>query len=200
MKKVKIISMIFIMLLMISISIVSHAAIDQTVYFDIKYDGEIKVNEEKTTVTTLAGKETPQHTNVRIKVDIEGPSTPKLLAIDSTGKEYDIAQIGYWGPSQGFPIQGNFYNETMVRATYSVAGTYKITLSLIDVQNDDDILAQREFTFEVKGEEPAVTNEVVNEPAQELPKTGTSLIEYAIYAVILLVIVYAIYQIRERRK
>lgn len=185
---------------MISISMVSYAEIDQTVYFDIQYDGEIKVNEEKVTVTTLAGKETPQHTNVRIKVDIEGPAIPKLLATDSTGKEYDIAQIGYWGPSTGFPIQGTFYNETMVRATYSEAGTYKITLSLIDVQNDNAVLAQREFTFEVKGEEVPATNEMVNEPAPELPKTGTSLLEYTIYAIILLTVVYLVYQVRQRRK
>ena len=188
---------------MISIGATSFAAIDQTIYFDVQYDGEINLNEEKISVTTLGGKATPQHTNVRIKVDVEGPAIPKLLATDSTGKEYDIAQIGYWGPEQGFPIQGDFHNETMVRSTYPVAGTYKITLSLLDVGNNNDLLAQREFTFEVKGEEvkeEPIANAVVDEPTTELPKTGTSLLEIAIYAIILVAIVYAVYQIRQRRK
>ena len=199
MKKIKIISFILIMLLMISIGATSFAAIDQTIYFDVQYDGEIKVNEEKISVTTLGGKATPQHAKVRIKVDVEGPAIPKLLATDSTGKEYDIAQIGYWGPDTGFAIQGDFHNETMVRSTYPKAGTYKITLSLIDVGNNNDLLAQREFTFEVKGEEP-IANAVVDNTATELPKTGTSLLEIAIYAFILVAIVYAIYKIRQRRK
>lgn len=195
--------MVLIMLLMISISMVSYADIDQTVSFDIYYDGEAKVNEEKISVTTLAGKNTPTHSNVRIKVDIKGPATPKLLAIDSTGTEYDIAKIGYWGPDSGFPIQGNFHNETMVRSTYPVAGTYKITLSLVDVKSDEALIAQREFTIDVKGEEEKqepIANAVIDEPATELPKTGTSLVEYAIYAIVLLAIVYAFYQIRQRRK
>ena len=45
-----------------------------------------------------------------------------------------------------------------------------------------------------------MTNEIVNEPIQELPKTGTSLVEYMIYAAILFFTIYIGYQIIERRK
>lgn len=208
MKKIKIISITLSLLLMIAIS--CYAAIDPTVHFDISYEGEVKVNEEKSTLIILAGENTPIHTNVRVKVDIDGPATPKLLATDSLGTQIDIAQWGYWGPETGFAIGGTFSNETPVKATFTEAGAYTIKLSLLDVQNGNDILAEKQVTIQVREDTPntpavnetvnELVNEIVNEPVEELPKTGTSLIEYAIYAIILFVVIYLGYQIRERRK
>lgn len=205
MRKIKIISVTLVLLLMISIS--CYAAIDTTIHFDISYEGEVKVNEEKNAIIILAGENTPVHTNVRVKVDIEGPATPKILATDSLGTEIDIAEWGYWGPETGFTIGGTFSNETPIRATFTEEGSYTITLTLIDVQNANDILSQRVFGIDVTGDEPIVnevvnqvTNEIANEPVTELPKTGISLVEYIIYAVVLLVTIYIGYQIMERRK
>ena len=201
MKKIKIISITLALLLMITLSV--FAAIDNTIHFDISYEGEVKVNEEKSTLIILAGENTPTHTNVRVKVDIEGPATPKLLATDSLGTEIDIAEWGYWGPESGFAIAGTFSNETPVKATFTEAGSYTITLKLLDVQNGNDILAEKSVTIQVKENEPAVneiTNEIVNEPTSQLPQTGTSLTEYAIYAVVLFAVIYLGYRIMERRK
>lgn len=197
MKKIKIISIFLAILLMITIN--SFAAIDSTIHFDISYEGEVKVNEVKDTLIILAGENTPTHTNVRVKVEIDGPEKPKLLATDSLGTQIDIAEWGYWGPESGFAIAGTFSNETPVKATFTKAGTYTIKLSLLDVQNGNDILAEKQLTIQVKEDVPVV-NEPVNEPVEELPKTGTSLVEYAIYAVIVFVVIYLGYQIRERRK
>jgi len=198
--------MTILMLLMINIA--SYAAIDPTIHFDVIYEGSIKVNQEKETLIVLAGENTPLHSNVRVKVDIEGPAKPKLMATDSAGNVIDIAQEGFWGPASGFPIQGTFRNETKVISTATEPGTYTFTLSLLDVQNNNDILAQKAVTFQVQPDTPPITNvtinetvnEIVNEPMPELPKTGTSLIEYVVYIVVLSVIIYAVYQIRERRK
>ena len=195
------------LLLCIITTIISYAAIDQTIHFDISYEGDVKVNTEKNATIILAGDNTPVYTNVRVKVDIEGPATPKILATDSNGTELDIAQLGYWGPDAGFAIGGTFSNETPIRATFTKEGTYTITLTLQDVQNANDILSQKIFTIQVTADEPIVnevvnevTNEIVNEPIQELPKTGTSLVEYVIYAAILFFTIYIGYQIIERRK
>lgn len=206
MKKIKVVSIFLLFLLMINVA--CYAAIDPTIHFDVSYEGPIKVNEEKNTFIVLAGENTPLHTNVRVKVDVEGPAIPKLLATDSAGTEYDIAQIGYWGPASGFPIQGTFRNETPVRSTAPEAGTYTITLSLLDVQNNNDILAQKTVTFQVQSDTAPITNEIINEtvnqvvdnPVEELPKTGTSLIEYGMYAILVVAVIYLVYQIRERRK
>lgn len=201
MKKIKIIFLSLILILMINI--ISYAAIDNSIHFDISYDGTIKVNEEKDAAIILAGDNTPLHTNVRVKVDIEGPAKPKLLATDSLGTEIDIADWGYWGPEVGFAIQGTFTNETKVRATFTEAGTYTITLSLLDVQNGNDILAQKAVTIQVEGDKTddnETVNEVINEPVEELPKTGTSLTEYAIYGIVLFAVIYFGDKIKERRR
>jgi len=206
MKKIKIVSIITVALVLM-INIVCYAAIDPTIHFDVSYTGEVNVNEEKNATIILAGENTPVHSNVRVKVDIQGPAKPKLLATDSLGNELDIAELGYWGPDAGFTIGGTFSNETPLKATFTEAGTYIITLSLLDVQNGNDILAQKAVTIEVKGDEPIVnevlnelTNEIGNNEIGELPKTGTSLTEYTIYAIILFVVIYLGYQIIQRRK
>lgn len=201
MRKIKIISVTLALLLMIGS--VCYAAMNATVHFDISYEGTVKVNEEKSTLIILAGENTPLHTNVRVKVDVEGPAKPKLLATDSNGNEIDIGQTGYWGPEAGFAIQGTFTNETPVKATFTEAGSYTITLSLLDVQNGNNILAQKAITIQVQGNEPPVNetvNQIVNEPAEQLPQTGTSLMEYTIYAIVIVAVIYLGVQFRERRK
>lgn len=200
MRKIKIICITLLFLLMINI--VSFAAIDQTISFDISYEGTVKVNEEKNANIILAGNNTPIHSNVIVKVDIEGPAKPKILATDSLGTEIDIAKEGYWGPNAGFAIGGTFKNETPIRATFTKAGTYTVSLNLLDVQNNNDILAGRVFTIEVVDDTPVVNetvNQIVNQPQEELPKTGTSLIEYVIYAAILFVVIYIGYKISKRK-
>lgn len=211
MKKIKIISITLSLLLMIAIS--CYAAIDPTVHFDISYEGEVKVNEEKNALIILAGENTPVHTNVRVKVDIDGPAKPKLIATDSLGTQIDIAEWGYWGPEAGFTIGGTFSNETPVKATFTQTGAYTIKLTLLDVQNGNDILAEKQVTIQVRenttNKPPAnetvnelaneLVNELVNGTVEELPKTGSSLIEYAIYAILIFMVFYIGYQIRERR-
>lgn len=212
MKKIKIISFTLALLLMIAIC--SYAQIDPTLHFDVSYDGTVTVNEEKNALIILAGENAPVYSNVRVKVDIEGPAKPKILATDALGTEIDIAEWGYWGPEAGFAIGGTFSNETPIRATFTEAGAYTIKLSLLNVQNGNDILAEKQVTIQVQAAQtdaPAVnetvnelvnelTNEIVNTPVEELPKTGTSLGEYVIYAMMLFVVIYIGYQIRERRK
>ena len=85
----------------------------------------------------LIGNEAPVKTNVRVKVDISGPATPTLMATDSSGVEHDIAQLGYWGPDEGFAVGGTFTNTTPVTATFPEAGLYEITLSLIDLTDNN---------------------------------------------------------------
>lgn len=201
MKKLRIFLVALAFLLIFGVC--SYAAIDSTIHFDISYTGEVKVNEEKDTIIILAGQSTPTHTNVRVKVEIEGPATPKLMATDSLGTTIDIAQWGYWGPEAGFAISGTFTNETPVKATFTKAGAYTIKLTLLDVQNANDILAQKTVTIQVKEDETIaneITNVVENEETEELPKTGATLGEYAIYFSVICIVLYLVYLRVYRRK
>lgn len=156
--------------------------------FDLQYTGTIIKNEEKNANVLLVGVNGTLHTNVQIKVKITGPATPKILATDSNGTEYDIAQLGYWGPPSGFPVQGDFTNTTPIKATFTEAGTYTIELSLVDVANANSVITSKTFTVEVLSTEtPAannitINNEVLNNTTvEELPKTGTSIAEFILY-------------------
>lgn len=155
--------------------------------FDLQYTGTVIKNVEKNANVLLVGVNGTLYTNVQIKVDITGPATPKILATDSNGVEYDIAQLGSWGPPSGFAVQGDFTNTTPIKATFTEEGRYTIVLSLIDLSNNNSIITATSFDVDVVSEEtpPAVnnpiTNAVNNAVIEELPKTGTSIREYVVY-------------------
>lgn len=140
----------------------------------------------------LVGVNGTPHNNVQIKVKVTGPATPKLLAKDSNGVEHDIAQIGYWGPSTGFPVQGDFTNTTPIKATFTKEGTYTIELSLIDLTNSNAVITSKTFTIDVLDDQTPPSNNTTtnnstsnNSTVDELPKTGTSIGEFITYFLIL---------------
>ena len=158
--------------------------------FDVIYEGEIKKNEPKNGSVTLSGENATPYTNVRIKVDlISGPATPTILATDSSGISYNIAEIGYWGPESGFAVGGTFVNETPITATFPEAGTYVSRLSLIDLNNSDAVITSKEFTVIVTEEQVVEINNVINNVIEEIPETGTSIWTYLIFATILVLII-----------
>ena len=190
--------------------------------FSLEYTGKIEVGVEKDAVVKLIGTNGTTYTNVRIKVDIEGPAKPKILAYDSSGVQHDIAQLGYWGPDAGFAVQGDFTNTTPIKATFSVAGEYNITLSLIDVSNtsNNNVITTETITIEVSDvEQPdtgttggtnggttggTATDNTTNNSGegnaiQEIPKAGMSYAEMIIWVATLLVAISAGYIIFQRK-
>ena len=152
-------------------------------YFDLQYTGTVIKNVEKDANVLLVGENGTLYSNVQIKVKVTGPATPKLLATDSNGVEHDIAQLGYWGPSSGFAVQGDFTNTTPIKATFTEEGSYTIELTLVDLTNSNAVITSKTFTVDVSDTQtPAVNNTVSNNTAvDELPKTGTSIGEYITY-------------------
>lgn len=173
--------------------------------FDLQYTGTIVKNEEKNASVLLVGVNATVYTNVRIKVDITGPATPVILATDSTGTEHDIAQLGYWGPTAGFAVGGDFTNTTPIKAKFIEEGSYTITLSLIDVTNSNAVITTKTFNIEVYEDstEGNIIGNAVQENntiVEELPKTGTSVIEYVMYTISLVLIISIIGIYFNRRK
>jgi hypothetical protein len=78
------------------------------------------------------------YARVRFNVEVAKPvgTTVQLLATDTYGIEYDVAQTGYWGPANGFPISADYSATTEFNAIFSHAGEYTITLSLVDMDNN----------------------------------------------------------------
>lgn len=183
--------------------------------FELQYEGEIKENEAKQGKVLLVGVNAPTHAKVRIKVDITGPATPKILANDSLGNTLDIAQIGYWGPDTGFAVSGTFTNTTPITATFPKAGAYSIKLSLIDLENSNNVIATKEVQINVKKETPITppaegntntvnnvipaNNTIVNNEITEIPKTGISIWEYVGYTLVVVAILTGGYLLVRKR-
>ena len=146
----------------------------------------------------MRGTDATPHAKVRIKVDVTGPATPKIMATDSSGVEHDIAQLGYWGPDTGFQVGGTFENKTPIKATFSAAGTYTIKLSLINLESNDAVIVSKTETIEVLEDKSNATNDTTNNTIEKLPQTGTSIGEYIIYAGIMITaIMFGYYKIRK---
>lgn len=172
--------------------------------FEINYTGNIVENEAKDAVVVLEGTDATVYSNALIKVElVSGPSTPTIIAKDSAGTEYNILELGYWGPPGGFAVGNTFKNETPVVATYSDPGTYVIRLSLIDKNSSDRVIVSQEFTQVVEAAPTPVENTVVNETnniIEEIPQTGISIWTYFIIAVIIACIIYGINLIIKKQK
>ena len=169
--------------------------------FELKYDGDVVINETKDASVILRGTNATTYSNVRLKVEVSGPGTPKLIAKDTNNLEFDLAQTGYWGPDQGFPVAGTFENDTPIKATFNVAGTYTIKLSLVNMQASEAEIISKTYTIEVLEdatnvneieEEPTVDNNTENE-VDKLPQTGTGIIEYIAYITIILALIIFVY-------
>lgn len=169
--------------------------------FELKYDGDIVVNETKEGSVILRGTNSSTYSNVRVKVDVEGPGTPKLIATDTNQQEFDLVDIKYWGPPEGFPVAGTFENETPIKATFPVAGTYTIKLTLVNMQASEAEIISKSFTVEVL--EDATNVNEVNEPENEvekLPQTGNSTVEYVMYiAIVAALVIFVSYKIKANK-
>lgn len=169
--------------------------------FELKYDGGIVVNETKEGSVILRGTNASTYSNVRVKVDVEGPGTPKLIATDTNQQEFDLVDIKYWGPPDGFPVAGTFENETPIKATFPVAGTYTIKLTLVNMQASEAEIISKSFTVEVL--EDATNVNEVNEPENEvekLPQTGNSTVEYVMYiAIVAALVIFVSYKIKANK-
>ena len=204
----KILSIFMIFALVFAIAIPTFATDEYS--FDLQYTGTITKNVEKEGKVVLTGASATPYAKARIKVDVQGPATPKIMATDSLGNEIDIAQVGYWGPDVGFSVGGDFTSTTPIKATFVEEGSYTITISLIDLANSDNVIKSNVFTVQVYEDAPAVDNTVNdivsnnnvigNNVIAELPKTGTSVVEYAMYiiGITLVVSVVGIYINRKR--
>ena len=165
--------------------------------FNLTYEGEVKKDVAKNATVTLTGTNATPYSNVLIKIELSGPATPEILAKDSEGNTYNLAQTGSWGPPTGFQVGGSFTNTTPITATYPEAGTYVTKLSLVDVSNANAVITTKEFTVTVTEDSivdnntpvnntvanTTTNNTTVNNTITEIPKTGTSIWTYMIVVI-----------------
>lgn len=208
--KKKILLVFLFCMLILSITIY---ATDNGYEFNLKYQGEIVEGEEVSASVTLTGTDATPYSNVRINVDLtSAPAKPTLFAYDSAGTKFDIADIGYWGPEEGFAVGGTFTNETPITATFPKAGTYVIKLSLVDVKNSDAVITTKDFTITVNEENKTEDNTVQNNTTvnnnlignntiNNIPQDGISYWSYILIIILFAIAIWAvIYFIKNKKR
>lgn len=192
----KISCMLLSILMIICVSAIPVRAANE-LEFELNYTGDVILNQTKEATVILRGTNATTYAKVRVKVEVTGPGTSKIIATDSLNQEIDIAQTGYWGPVEGFPVSGTFENETPVKVTFDEVGKYSVKLTLVNMENSESEIISKTFDIEVLEDETTV-NEVVenteeNNTIEKLPQTGTSITEMIIYSVVILAIVAFVY-------
>lgn len=186
---------IFMLLMIIGLTTTVWAA--EGYEFKLEYTGDIIEGVPKDAKVLLIGDNGTPYNKVQVKSEaISGPGTPKIVAYDENGTEFDLTQTGTWGPNAGFQVGGTFTNETAIKATYPAAGTYKTRLSLINLETGATITSN-EFTVTVLAKESQTNNTNVTN-ITELPQTGYTIWNYLVLVVLFLALAIGIMWIKRK--
>ncbi len=140
----------------------------QPYVLNLEYTGDIIFGEEKDMKLSYSSTMGRYYEHARL---IATATTPEGASVKLTGvnageqAEQDIILSG-WGDPQGYKIGGKDVLQTLnVKALFTDAGDYTITLKLIDRDNGDGVIAEKQFSFTAKEHEQEITP-----PAEEPPK------------------------------
>ena len=153
----------------------------KTTTFNVTVDAASQVSEYEITgevpTTVVAGAETDVSITLKTKVahelgiddaliyvDVTNKENVQLLATDTQGHQYNIADVGFWGPPQGFELSADYEATTPIKAIFAVAGDYTITVKVAKVSDPSTAIAEKVFNVtvqakvaEVVGAESVVT-------------------------------------------
>ncbi len=165
----------------------------------LQYSGVILPNVAKDMKLVTSSTMGKNYDHVRLIATLtKTPSkeaTAKLLATNSEKTEIDLLHSG-WGEAEGYAIGGkNVKQELALKGEFSEIGNYTINVKLIDRDDEDKVIAQKDFNIAV-GEQKKEEDEKL--PAT-LPKTGGMQYVYIILAVSVLTIAY-LYITKKNRK
>ena len=187
----------------------------EPVYEDYKinlsYEGKIIQNEEKDMKLEISSNMGRYYEHARIIAEAVTPEGGQvtLKGIDEQSLEHDIIQSG-WGDPQGEKIGGANVSKILnLKANFTKAGNYTITINLIDRDLSDSIIASKTFDINVLETEGQIEdnenqegnnvneekNEIKNEEKIEennneenlpktLPKTGRNIFIPAVILII----------------
>lgn len=146
----------------------------QPYVLNLEYTGDIIFGEEKDMKLSYSSSMGRYYEHARLIATATTPdgANVKLIATDATTRaEQDIIQSG-WGDPQGYKIGGKDVLQVLnTKALFTDVGDYTITLKLIDRDNADSVIAEKEFTFTAKEHEQEITPPAEEEPPKA-PETN----------------------------
>lgn len=166
----------------------------QDYVINLTHTGDIIVGQEKDMTLSYSSSMGRFYEHARLVAEATTPygANVKLTAIDNTRAEQDIIQSG-WGDPQGYAIGGRDVSQVLnVKGLFTGVGDYTITLKLIDRDNSDSVISEKEFSFTAKeeaitppeeesGEDiptepetPSKPEKIEEQKPTKLPKTGNN--------------------------
>lgn len=144
----------------------------QNYVLKLEHTGDIIANKEKDMKLSYSSSMGRYYEHARLIAEATTPkgASVKLTGIDDTANaEEDIIQSG-WGNPQGYKIGGKNFSQVLnVKALFTEAGNYTITLKLIDRDNSDSIIAEKQFAFAVTDENSGIVPPVQEPENTEKP-------------------------------
>lgn len=207
----------------ITIPIVKNVTVEpQYVDYTLKLEhtGDIIKGQEKEMTLSYSSPMGRYYEHARLIAEATTPAgaNVQLLATDQAGLEHDIIQSG-WGDAQGYKIGGKDVSQLLqVRGIFSEVGNYTITLKLINRDNADQVIAEKNFQFAVvetaqqtppetnteaqapeekPKEEIKVEETKISEAPTKLPKTGSNIYIPIMVMLIALISCYGYYNKRK---
>lgn len=136
----------------------------------LTHTGDIIEGEEKDMILSYSSSMGRYYEHARLIAEATTPSgaSVKLTGKDATTQvEQDIIQSG-WGDPQGYKIGGKDVSQILnVKALFSDKGEYTIKLKLIDRDNADNVIAEKQFSFTAVEKEAQVIPPVEEKPEQK---------------------------------
>lgn len=162
----------------------------------LDYTGVIKKNEAKDMKLTTASTMGKNYDHVRLIAEItakpKDDATAKLLATDNSGAEIDLLQSG-WGEADGYAIGGkDVKQELLLRGEFNTDGKYTVHIKLIDRDNSDSVIADKNFDITVGEQNPATDTKPNTDEKlpTTYPQTGMTQYVYILLAVLALLVLY----------
>ena len=85
---------------------------------------------------------------VRFEIEVDGEAF-HIWATDSEDNTFDVAELGFWGPQEGFAIDKNYTETTDFTLQFYEIGDYQITFRLIDMDNENAIIIEETVNLSV---------------------------------------------------
>lgn len=171
------------------------------------HEGNIIPEEEKDVKLSIISKMGRYYEHARLIVEATKPDGANVELIGINEEEnvkQDLIKSG-WGDPQGYEIGGKNYSQILnLKALFSKEGEYTLTFKLIDRDNSDSIISEKQYKImaqKEKIEEPVLepsNNTTINELPKKLPKTGFNL--YIPYMIVIGILVLAIIYYNKKRK
>lgn len=128
--------------------------------FDSRYSLAVGVEYEIPVYVSGNYVDSIPYSNANIKMTVEKPegADVDIIAEYEEGNPLNVADIGFFGPPEGYAISKDYGRQIFFKSTFNQPGTYKIIFELVDVSSGNEVLATNLFTTNVDFEEGLSTN------------------------------------------